>query len=80
MPPAGGPRDGLSRHGMRSLRRRSDAAFVHDGGRDAVITGLNYVLIVNLMGRSCPPNGMPFSGAPSEAERHVARNDVLKCH
>ena len=48
---------------MRALRRRSDAAFARVGGRDAVITGLNYVLIVNPMGRSCPPNAWRISRA-----------------
>jgi hypothetical protein len=59
----GGAGDGLSRQGMRSLRRRSDAAFARVGGRAAAITGLNHTLTVNPMVRSCPPNAVRISRA-----------------
>jgi hypothetical protein len=50
------PGDGLSRQWMRALRPHSHARFARVGGRAASITGLNRALMVNPMGRSCPPN------------------------
>ena len=63
MAPAGVPGDGLSKHRMRSLRWRSDARFARVGSRAAAIMGLNYALIINPMGRSCPPNAWRISRA-----------------
>ena len=63
MAPAGLPGDDLSRHGMRSLRWRSDARFTRVGDQAGAITGLNHALAAHPMVRSCPPNAWRISRA-----------------
>jgi hypothetical protein len=62
-PPEGVSRDGLSRHGMRAPRPRSDARFAQVGDRAAAITGLNRTLASPHSGYSCPPNALRISRA-----------------